>query len=506
MRQRADILPLPIGSRNPIPQVDVPTQRAGTPHNQGMLALILAATVSEPLLSGFIEALNKGQRPLQAFLKEHGTASIADPTFVERVTKGTANVVPFKLVKIVENTPQALRARVEDRHGEALGLTLMLDGGKPPKITGIRLQDPESLEFPLPRDYGDWKTLAELTRRVRTDTESPALVVGYARKDAPLQVSADGVRRLGASEEAKATDLWHVGSIAKSITATLIARLIEKGKLDWDTTLDKALAGFELTGAQRKITIHELMLQRSGLPRDLGFSRAQVVRIAGGEKDPVKARERYIRDVLSRPLLHEPGTAFAYSNAGYTLLGVIAERLAGKPFEQLVAEEVFVPLKMTRTFAGAKGVPGGRPWGHLTGKPPIPHGSDEDLERMLVPAGIIWMSVDDLVRFGQAHMVGLRGRDGFLRAATVRKLHEALAEDENDDGGYGCGWVVGALRGTAKRHGHNGSNGAFVAELAIFPERELVVAAIANRGYPTEPSPPLQAVLAIAQRYAPATR
>lgn len=471
-----------------------------------MLALVLVAALSETILTGFVDAMNKGGEQLATYLKANGSGAIAAPEFGERVDRMTRPDVPFKVVKVTENTPTLVRARIENKRGEPLGLSVVLDGNNPPKITGIRLQDAESLDYPLPKDYSRWSSVSDLVRSIRTDTKSPALILGVTRANQPVEIAVDGVRKLGAEAPARSDDLWHIGSITKSMTASLVARLIEKERLGWDTTLATLLPDFKLTEQQKKITVHQLMRHRSGLPRDLGFNRARVEGIVGSEKDPVKVRERYIKDVLSRPLLHEPGTAFAYSNAGYTLLGFIAERIEKVPYETLIKREVFGPLGMSRTFVGPAGVPDERTRGHLTGNPPTAHEVDEDLQRMLVPAGNVWMSVQDLITYGRAHLDGLRGKDGFLLAATIRKLHEALLEDEGDVGGYASGWVVGPLQGTALRHGHNGSNGTFVAELAIYPDQELVIASISNRGYPVEPSPALQAVLAVARKLAPAKR
>lgn len=471
-----------------------------------MFALVLVAAFSETLLNGLVDAMNKGGEPLATYLKAYGSGGVATTEFGERVDRMTRPDVPFKVVKITEDTPMLVRARIENKRGEPLGLSLVLDGKHPAKIIGIRLQDVESLDYPFPKEYPNWTSVSDLVRSIRSDTKSPALILGVAKANEPADVAVDGVRILGSDAPARLDDLWHIGSITKSMTATLIGRLIEKKRLGWDTTLATLLPDYKLNDQQKKITIHQLMRHRSGLPRDLGFTRAMVEKIVGEEKDPVKVRERYIRDVLSRPLLHEPGKAFAYSNAGYTLLGFIAERTEKVPFEALMDREVFIPLGMKRTFVGSAGVPSERTRGHLTGNPPTAHEVDEDLQRMLVPAGNVWISIQDLLTYGKAHMAGLRGKDGFLRAATIRKLHAALPEDEGDEGGYASGWSVGPLPGTALRHGHNGSNGTFVAELAIYPDQELVIASIANRGYPVEPSPALQAVLAVARNLAPAKR
>lgn len=113
------------------------------------------------------------------------------------------------------------------------------------------------------------------------------------------------------------------------------------------------------------------------------------------------------------------------------------------------------------------------------------------------------MSTGDLARFGAEHLKGLRGEDGLLKAATIRRLHEGLPEHEGDPSFlYACGWGIESNPGIETFHGHNGSNGTMRSQLAIFPKSNLVVAAITNCGGEEEPSPGLQAALAIAMRYA----
>ena len=110
--------------------------------------------------------------------------------------------------------------------------------------------------------------------------------------------------------------------------------------------------------------------------------------------------------------------------------------------------------------------------------------------------------MEDLARFGRAHLDGLNGRASFLKPETFKVLNTGMPEGPGGND-YACGWVIGALPGTQMAHGHNGSNGTMVAELYLFPQSDLVVASVMNRGGEAQPSPPLQLVLAVAQRYAP---
>ena len=96
----------------------------------------------------------------------------------------------------------------------------------------------------------------------------------------------------------------------------------------------------------------------------------------------------------------------------------------------------------------------------------------------------------------------LRGQDGLLKAATVQRLHQGVPEERGGLRLYACGWGIEDFPGIETMHTHNGSNGTFRSQLSIFPKADLVVAAFVSRGGETDPSPPLQAVLAIAKRYA----
>ncbi len=467
------------------------------------LALVLNA--DDSLAQAFIAAINSKDRAvIKTFISERFDPKISPEEFSGRLMGIVNQGAPLKLEKTVDDKPTLYRALISDKNGERLALTLNLDGKTPPKITGVLLGDPESLTVAPPKDFTGWKTVASLAKDLREATESPAVALAYAIKDQPIQESVSGIRELRKADPATTQDVWHLGSISKSVTSTLIGRLIEKGKLTWGTKLADVLSDVELTAEQKQITILQIMRHRSGLPQDMGFNRAQVMKIVGDEKDGVKVRERYMRDILSRQMKGKPGAQFAYSNAGYAILGHIAERLMNKPFEQLCRELVFEPMGLNSAVAGSANLPARRPRGHWKENDKlVPVTIDGPLQQMMMPAGDMSMTICDLVRYGQAHMAGLAGKDGVLKSATIKKLHEALDEEPGGPG-YACGWSVGPLRGTQMRHGHNGSNGTFRAELAFFPESGLVVASVVNMGGESDPSPPLQAVLAVARRFAPA--
>lgn len=461
---------------------------------------------AEPnLIEPFLKAVSsKDRAKLRAFVDANFHSSLSTDQWVERLWDFVKNAAPLKLIKLVEAGKTSQKAEFEDKNGQRWGMRLGL-AGDPPKINMLQISDPESLDSPPPKDYTGWKDLASLAAAVRKDADCPAIGIAVWQEGKPLEVVVDGVRVLGKPERVQPDDIWHIGSIGKSITSTLIGRLIEMGKLRWDMTLKEAFPEVRIKPGYEGATLEQIMHHRGGIPQDMGFSQEQVDAICGDETDPVKIRERYVRNVLGREPIAKPGERFAYSNAGYALLGHLAEKVMGKPFEALTEDVVFAPLGMKTARVGKSDLPGAKPSGHVKGDKGLePFNLGGKLGVLIAPAGDMSCSVGDLARFAKMHVDALRGKHGLLKSETVKRLHDPIPESPGGPG-YACGWSVGRLPGTSLGHGHNGSNGTFRAEMAVFPKEGLVVVAIVNRGGEYEPSPPLQAVLAVARRYAPAS-
>lgn len=463
--------------------------------------IVLLAAQQTQLIEKFIGAVNlKDRSAFETHFKEVWDSQQPPSTRVDRLWPLCENGAPFKLVRHADNGPGYVRALVEDAHGERWALMLIVTGD-PPKIGGLRLTAPESLRVPPPKANREWKALPDLADGLIADLKVPAMAIAYQHGSNPIQQTTRGVRKMGDPAPAEPTDLWHIGSVSKAVTSTLIARLIENGSLKWDSTLEQCLPGVPMRAEYKRVTLEEVMKHRGGLPKDMGFNLKQVKDICGEETDPVKIRARYAAHILNREPIGKAGEHFDYSNAGYALLGHIAELNQKKPYELLVRQHVFQPMKLHHAFAGRPG----REYITLSGhslddsgvRPLSLTGQINDLMR---PAGDIWMSVEDLLKFGREHMLGLQGKSKLLKKETFKRLHLGMQEPQNDSL-YACGWVIDKLPGLkTERHGHNGSNGTFTAELGFFPKLDLVVAVVVNRGGEDEPGPALQALTLIARR------
>lgn len=468
-----------------------------------MLAAFVAIAVKggDTVVHALVDALNaKSRSELHRHFETRWDGARSPSHRADHFWPIVEQGAPFRVIRVAENSDSMCRALVQDKNDEKLALTITLRSGK---ATSLRLGHPDSLLAPAPKDLTGFSNAEDLARSIVNETLSPACAVAWSQGDRPAQLAVFGKRQVGSDETVKTGDRWLVGSIGKPMTATLIARLIERGKLGWSWTLRRCLPTAKMSVAFESVTIEQLLTHRSGLPQDMGFTALEVASIVGMERDPVKVRSLYVANVLSRPSESVPGSQFAYSNAGYAVLGHIAETIMGVPYERLMKTEVFEPIGMDGTQVGLP-VAEARARGHrLTEKGPVPHELDGPIGLMLAPAGVVWCTIADLHAFGLAHLKGLAGDSKLLSRSTFERLHKGIAEGRGSSE-YACGWVISSYDGTERYHGHNGSDGTFVAELAIFPKSRVVAASIVNRGGEDMPSPPEQAITAIARRFAPA--
>lgn len=456
-------------------------------------------TEADTLFASLLETMNtKDDAKLKAFIVDRCTTDVPVDQRVERLKDLAEQGAPFKLVKTIEQKEGTYHALIEDTNGVQLDVT-MLTKGSPLKIARLALKMSDAAPT---KDYSNWTDLGTLADDFRKDFDIPAIGIAVI-KDGVLSVETKGIREINKEGAVTKDEPWSIGSIGKPICTTVIGKLIEQGKLNWDTTLGEALKGLPMDEGYKNVTLEQVMHHRGGIPMDGGFRKADVDRIVAGATDPSAIRENYAKDILSRKPISAPGTEFAYSNAGFALLSVVAEKASGKPYEQLVRDSVFEPLGLKHSYIGTDTLPELRPSGHI-GQPGQlqPANFKGPLESMVAGAGGgMWMSLGDLATFANEHLKGLNGKDGLLKAATVARLHQGI-DEPGGESKYACGWGIKEFPKLGQMQGHNGSNGTFRAEMSIFPKMNLVVVSIMNRGGENDPSPTLRAVLAVATHYA----
>jgi CubicO group peptidase (beta-lactamase class C family) len=257
---------------------------------------------------------------------------------------------------------------------------------------------------------------------------------------------------------------FRLGSITKQFTATIILQLVEQGKIKLDAKLSDYLPDYRKDTGE-KVTIHHLLTHTSGIPSYTG----QPGFFQNVSRNPYKVDE-FVKKYASGDLEFEPGSKFRYNNSGYFLLGAIIERVTGKPYEQVLKQNIFDPLGMKNTgYDHYATIIAKRASGYI--KTPDGYLNAPYLD-MSIPyaAGSLYSTVEDLYLWDQALYT-----DKVLSAQSKALMYKPFLED------YAYGWVV--TNASFKQNDqpvqvitHDGGINGFTTTIVRFPkEKNLIV-------------------------------
>lgn len=321
------------------------------------------------------------------------------------------------------------------------------------------------------------ENLDALLARAMEGTHTPALGVLVIRDGKIADMAVRGVRRNDGTDRVMPDDVWLLGSTSKSMTVAMIARLVERGKLSWQTPLEEMLPDLARSMRQeyRRVTLLQLLSHRAGLPENIRNIALIDPFFSDSRPLPVQ-RLAYISEALKDAPVAVPGSKFVYSNTGFLIAGVIAERVTGQSFEELMRQEVFAPLGMRSAGFGPTG--DGQPRGHRGGKPVLAmHKSDDGVPMMFAPAGNMHMNLHDWAQFCRDQLAGSKGAGKLLTTVSYRLMQTAQPDSPS-----GLDW--GVQKSIAGRQGpvlvHGGSDGNWLAWVALFPNSGNGVLVVAN--------------------------
>lgn len=175
-----------------------------------------------------------------------------------------------------------------------------------------------------------------------TNTPGVALVRVIGER---TEVSVAGVGTFG-GRPLRPTDRFSIGSISKSFTALLCARLVDKGKLRWTTTLGEAWPGEVTDPRLARVTLLDLLRHRSGIGAKWA-TYPPTVKESWVTGDAATGREKWRRATLKAPFVEKDLKEATYANANFILAALLAERAGGADWPTLVTREVFRPLGIT---------------------------------------------------------------------------------------------------------------------------------------------------------------
>jgi CubicO group peptidase (beta-lactamase class C family) len=304
----------------------------------------------------------------------------------------------------------------------------------------------------------------ELTSLLREHASAhavPGAALGLLREGA-VSTAYSGIADTTTGEPVTSDTRFAVGSLAKSMVATVVARLAETGLLTLDDPVAEHVPELRDTGWGKRATVRDLLANRSRVPLRAEFEFSE----AEGEVDDVLSR------FASKVAQGEPRAGFwSYTNAGWCLLGRAIETATGLAWEDAMRANLFAPLAMDQTTFTTGPIAEPRSAGHdVTADGPVR--IEPWTPRALAPAGTTLLStVNDMLRFANSHL-----EDPSL--AMLRAPHAGTRIHAWLDA-WCLGWAQFDWRG-GPVWGWDGVISGQRAVLRIMPERRGAVVLLAN--------------------------
>jgi len=278
-----------------------------------------------------------------------------------------------------------------------------------------------------------------------------------------------------------AETLFDLGSVTKSFTAATVLRLVEEGAL----RLDDPLATFfeDVPEDKAGITIEQLLTHSSGLSDETGG-------FEGRDSDPFVSEADFLAPLWASPLNRAPGSDYEYSNAGYSVLAILVERVTGEPFEVALRRLVLDRAGLSATgYRLMDWTPQQAAHGY-DDRHIAPERADQGLfylERWrqepvsyrLLGNGGLHSTPQDMARWMRA-----LSRGEVLRPDTLVRLYQPLMTlDEPYPPTfthYSYGWGVGARPSGERWISHAGSNGLFFTSVQYGPQSDTLIVHMTN--------------------------
>jgi serine beta-lactamase-like protein LACTB, mitochondrial len=312
-----------------------------------------------------------------------------------------------------------------------------------------------------------------LLRRLKEGLHAPGLSLTVAAGGKIVWSVSCGYADVKSRRPVTARTRFRIGSVSKTLTATVLADYAESGRVDLDAAVDRYVDFPSHGGA---ITLRRLAGHLAGIRHY--ESQAEAV------------NRRHFASVTAtlalfagNPLVAEPGSRFSYSSYGYDVIGAALERVSGRDFPSLVREAVLAPAHMRETTLATAPRAARATFYELKDSGGVRVAPPIDLSDRL-PAGGFLSTAEDLARFGIALTDGtLVGKE---TAAMMFRSQRTTAGEET---GYGLGFEVHPSP-FGLFVGHTGAVAGGTAALAIHVKTGTVLALTTNVGYPIAASPP----------------
>jgi CubicO group peptidase (beta-lactamase class C family) len=265
-----------------------------------------------------------------------------------------------------------------------------------------------------------------------------------------------------------------LGSITKQFTSMLIMQLVQHGKLKLDASISTYLPDYPKRNGDA-ITIHHLLTHTSGIPDFTSFPNFS--------KDIMRNTyrpEELVNYFADSTLEFTPGERFTYSNSGYTLLGVIIEKVTGTSYERVLQDNILTPLNMNNTgYDHNSTLLKNRASGYNKIGRSYTNASFAD---MSVPyaAGALYSTVEDLYLWDQALYTEKLLPKKYMDLLFTKHIWEGRSY-------YGYGWFIGEMpigktQEQVQTISHGGSINGFNTLITRIPSDKSLIVLLNNTG------------------------
>jgi CubicO group peptidase (beta-lactamase class C family) len=457
---------------------------------------VVPATPSGLRLREFLRAFNSGQeKKLVEFAsRNYDPENAGKPGRAERVAGYWMTAVreygPVVPISLLASGDHATEVWARGIHSEAwISLLLEVSSDPPHWVSGggigrgisPRVQNP--VPAPPPAELPA-RLESYLEGLVRRDLFSGAVLV--ARGGEIVFEKAVGESSLEHRTVNTPNTRFNIASLSKMFAGVLIARLEEEGRLKFSDTLAKFIPEYP-PSISDQVTIRRLLTHTSGIELDNDKEYADEAQRARSVPDLLAAELRHVGKLPGYPKFSPPD-AFDYSNEGYDLLGAVAERVTGRPYAELLLEEIFsrAGMKDSGTFEIDRVIDGlaagythrdGMTGAYLLGPPRT---NILWLNSYSPPSGGHFSTVGDLFRFASAlfgnRLLSPEGTRGVTTPQVARDASPSPTEH------YGYGFEI-RKKGSVTRIGHSGGLPGASARLDVYPELGYTVVVLANRDW-----------------------
>lgn len=329
---------------------------------------------------------------------------------------------------------------------------------------------------------------------MRIAYDFPAVAYGVIQNDTIIALNVLGFRDIETNEKAQLSDYFHLGSVTKSFTAFLSGRLVDEGKIDWNTKF------FDLFPELKEIAnpaYYDMNLQQllSHRARLINFKAdTEIFSIISAYEKTLKeglslSDKRYylIKHILQKePLPIYEKCDDSYSNAGFIAAALMLEKVSGLTWEELIMK-LSDDLNLDLYIGWPVDFNPHQPKGHIN-----PKYWNIDIEKNLVPisdqlrlyhsynqsnlltspSGNISIKTEKLLYYLQFYLDGINGENNYLKAETYRHILTTYPK-------YSHGWWIDNDSGVIS-YAHRGSNGTFWSFAGFFPQTKTGIVVIIN--------------------------